>query len=557
MAINIDQILQNWDLLGLNNVEWAQRTKSILDSVLAVKPLAPGTQASPRGTAEEQQAYQTLQAFQSRELQAVADQLGLGSLEGVAAFDTPEGEKARQMVVDHLKGVIEKYSKSRVEMLQSTAAEDRSKLEQEYRNVLNAADAGSIEDARKYFESLPGGQGGSWLQRLDAINEQVTNYNSNPQYLELIGQQPLQLPGLTRTADGYELTSDVEAGIVPGTPEYQPSFGTQGVEPGTPGHSGTFTRVEQQPDGTFAILDANTGEVMESGLPSEAAALSRQNQLQAGSTPQLTGQPTVFATEPVLPEEQAALASGQATVATPEQLAQAGGATASATASITGSLSADTVVTGLETGVASQEAAFVASNPGVEVTPEMRAMWLAQARAEFSPYFQEQIRLAEFDLGTSLNRLIEDTRLRELELNVQTKEGFENLQQSLQQRGMLYGGEGGGTRGQEQRQFTEQANLNYYQLGRGLERGLQDVGMQGERTLGTAGAEQFFGGFSPVQSVGLLREGEPTFGPTQALDVFQPMGNILGDIPREQTYQEESRATDLEELERTEFSQFA
>ena len=55
----------------------------------------------------------------------------------------------------------------------------------------------------------------------------------------------------------------------------------------------------------------------------------------------------------------------------------------------------------------------------------------------------------------------------------------------------------------------------------------------------------------------MFREGEPVFGPTADLDVFQPLGDVMGTIPREQTFQEEGRALELEGAERDEFSQFA
>ncbi|MEK6849891.1 MAG: hypothetical protein AABY01_04980, partial [Nanoarchaeota archaeon] len=77
--------------------------------------------------------------------------------------------------------------------------------------------------------------------------------------------------------------------------------------------------VIQQADGTFAIMDAQ-GNVFEGGFANEQAALARQTQFVSGGTPGLTGQPTVFGTTPVNPQEQATVESGQASVATPEQL---------------------------------------------------------------------------------------------------------------------------------------------------------------------------------------------------------------------------------------------
>ena len=225
------------------------------------------------------------------------------------------------------------------------------------------------------------------------------------------------------------------------------------------------------------------------------------------------------------------------------------------TESLTGSSAADSVVGELESSVQKIESEAVAANPGLEVTAELRALWLAQAQAELDPFFQEQIRIAEFDLGTSLNRLIEDTRLRELQLNARTKEGFENLQTSLQNRGLLFGGEGGGVRGQEEGQFVDEARLQQFELGRGLERGLQDISSAAEQTLGTRGAEEFFSGqTAPVSSVGMFREGEPIFGTTRALDVFQPLGDITGTQPAGRTEAELTRASELEGLERERFS---
>lgn len=115
--------------------------------------------------------------------------------------------------------------------------------------------------------------------------------------------------GLTKTESGYIPTSEVST-IDTETTETSGSLGRTGE---------TLSIKQNEETGLYEVIGDSTGEVYGSS-ENLAEALAIQQQTQGGSTPSITGQPTVYATEPTTEEEQAAVASGEATVATEEQL---------------------------------------------------------------------------------------------------------------------------------------------------------------------------------------------------------------------------------------------
>lgn len=62
------------------------------------------------------------------------------------------------------------------------------------------------------------------------------------------------------------------------------------------------TQIKQNPDGTYSVIKAKTGEVLQDGLKTVATALAVGQQISGGSTPSLSGLPEVYAQTPTQAE---------------------------------------------------------------------------------------------------------------------------------------------------------------------------------------------------------------------------------------------------------------
>lgn len=237
------------------------------------------------------------------------------------------------------------------------------------------------------------------------------------------------------------------------------------------------------------------------------------------------------------------------------------GSTSSGATSGTGSYSGGSTLEDYTADVAAyvDNAASTAESQGFTVTPEMRAAYLEQARTELEPYYGEVIRLAELDLGTSLSRLVEDARASEATLTRQYGQSLTNTQSSLQNRGMLYGGGAnytGGVRGQEEQALADTYNEQFAGLGKNFDRNLQDTSLAFEKDLGSSAALEASQSLGTTQEVGRVLAGTPTFSLGADTNIFKPVGDLYGDINRDQTYNEQTRANSLETAERDLFSTY-
>lgn len=348
--------------------------------------------------------------------------------------------------------------------------------------------------------------------------------------------------------------------------------------------TGRSLKGSKQADGTYNIVDSNTGEVVEKGLADATMANARMTQLQSGGTPSLGGRPDLYAIEPTQQERNIPglgrafapyvdPATGQTvtpSVATPDQMQQFQAGTLenypTAIAGGAGGIGADDLTTTLEGAVATSETSALADDPSLVVTPEMRAAWLQEALDDLrnNRAYAEVIRNTEFDLGQSLNRLVEDTRLREIAAAQEYKTKLKAQTSSLQDRGFLYGGEGGGIRGQEERELADVTNLGLQGLQTQFRRGLEDYSQQAERTLGsgpyggfTQGAGGLQAALGTTQNVGRVIAGSPIYQTGGTIPVLSTLGGQYGELPRTIQTEALTRAEEKEGAFRDTFSQYA
>lgn len=395
----------------------------------------------------------------------------------------------------------------------------------------------------------------------------------------------LETPKITRTESGWIPTSEVT----------KPGDRTM--------KEGEATVVKQDAQGNYDILSANNGRTIADNVSTDLSqALAIQTQRQAGGTPPLSGRPDLYAVQPTQQEMQPGY--GQAftpyqeqgqtitpQVATLDQINQLRNGTLESfnqanniqsqqvvqpqpqpvfqppVTLVDQSTTQNQVNTAVNTNVNNTTNQLVtateqlvgqkeqaAAMQGVKVTADMRSAWLQEALVELKQnrYYQEVIRNTEFDLGTTLNRLVEDTRAREMNLAQQYKENLKGTQANLQNRGMLYGG----VRQQAEKDLADQTNFGLQQLGQNMQRGLQDTSMQGERTLGSSYASGLVPKLGNTNLVGRVLAGSPVFQTGEKTNVFQFQGGNYGDLTRSLEEQARVRAGEKESTYRDTFSQY-
>jgi flagellar motility protein MotE (MotC chaperone) len=294
-------------------------------------------------------------------------------------------------------------------------------------------------------------------------------------------------------------------------------------------------------------------------------AYARQQQLQTGSTPTVSGRPDLYVIDPLPGEAQSTITAPngeqvQPRAATAQELSARANNTltsfneayspqtttdsGSTTGAGTGDAVAEEAITALEEAASTKEAEATAENPNLEITPEMRATWVAEARDELAQnrYYQELFQNAETDLGISFSRLAEDLRVAESAVQTQYKRNLETTQGNLQQSGFLYGG----VRDRAERELAESTNTQLESINRQVGRSLQDVSREAERNLGTERFSSIANNLGSFNYAGRVIPGVPTFeagSPGASLTV---QGGQFGDIGRELELEVQTRAIEKE-----------
>jgi len=409
--------------------------------------------------------------------------------------------------------------------------------------------------------------------RQEALDAQIALENSLTTTQVTPDAKPTISAGTIGVKSSKPKTSTIKAAST--TSSASPSVAKEKPEP---------TIVRELPGGGYGIYGSKTGTLYDNKtyqtLPE---ALARQNVIMTGGAPTLAGRPDLLATAPganqtvesfidpetgqtitprvaTSPEMQAhgegtltsydvmrgLRAAPAGTIGAPGTYG-AGASTASgygSSSSSSSSAAETTITSGLEFGVQQKEAEAKSENPALIVTPEMRAQWLQEAYDELrgNRFYQEVIRNAEFDLGTSINRLIADTRLREMATVQDYKENLRATQGDLQDRGMLYGG----VRQGEERELADNTNLLLTGQEMNFLRGLQDTTKTGERYFGSDYAATLIPKFGTTQTVGRVIEGTPVFSAGSDTLAFTPLGGNYGSLPREIEEEARTRAGEKE-----------
>lgn len=183
-------------------------------------------------------------------------------------------------------------------------------------------------------------------------------------------------------------------------------------------------------------------------------------------------------------------------------------------------------------------------NPAIEITDEMKQLFLTQAKTELGGQFKQLFTQVETDLGTSFERIAQDYKARREQLGEQFGKTQEQTQASFARRGLEF------TTGADS---IKQAEAD---LAKGAQRELSgleastfgsaaDIGTKGERRIGFSEFQKV-----PVGSIGTgggLMTGAGQYGltgTTGSRALFSPTAGTRGSLEQEQTSAEKLKQLD-------------
>ena len=183
-------------------------------------------------------------------------------------------------------------------------------------------------------------------------------------------------------------------------------------------------------------------------------------------------------------------------------------------------------------------------NPTIEITPEMTAQFLSQAKTELNPYYSSYIDSIKGDLQNDLNTLSEKYKLQKEDAIAQFKTSLGVQGENEATRGTIFSG--GRTSRLGSLQESSQRSLE----------SLQNAALSTAKTAGTT-AERDIGSLglsnltSPSIETGRLSTlGEGQYQPISMSSLYQPTGGIYGTTTQNRTTAEQLRVAELEEAER-------
>lgn len=186
-------------------------------------------------------------------------------------------------------------------------------------------------------------------------------------------------------------------------------------------------------------------------------------------------------------------------------------------------------------------------NPSITITPEMTAKFLDQAKTEINPYYSQIIKQAQDDIQRSFTRTSEDYSRRERDIGLQYGKALENTQEDFARRGLAFSSR----RDEAEKNLATEATTALEDAQRQAQRQAQDIGTQGERTLGSSlfnSNASIRTGSTPIVN----RPGQYGLQTgTGTRNLFTPTGGVTGEIERRKLFDEKQRVQELENNERS------
>lgn len=181
-------------------------------------------------------------------------------------------------------------------------------------------------------------------------------------------------------------------------------------------------------------------------------------------------------------------------------------------------------------------------NPDIEISPSQIIQFLADAKTELDPYYQEQIGLAQKDFDRAIKETQADWETQTGRLQEPLQRQLETQAEAEAQAGTAFSS----GRVERQKSYIDKQQQAIDDAARTASRGIGNLGRQAERTLGSS----FFSGANAglsggINEIQISPEGKIMTG--QRILPFTPEGGIMGTIPRQRKFNEEQRIGELSE----------
>lgn len=185
-------------------------------------------------------------------------------------------------------------------------------------------------------------------------------------------------------------------------------------------------------------------------------------------------------------------------------------------------------------------------NPSIEITPEMTAKFLEQAKTESAPYYSQLISQAQQDLTKGFGNIAQDYQANVRDIGQAYGQNLENTQESFARRGLEFSSD----RTRAEQQLAESATKSIESAKQAAQRSASTLGTSGERQLGSS----FFQtpsaletGYKPITGQA-GQYGITSGGGRETL--FNPTGGTTGTLEQQRLADEEKRKLELINNER-------
>ncbi len=182
-------------------------------------------------------------------------------------------------------------------------------------------------------------------------------------------------------------------------------------------------------------------------------------------------------------------------------------------------------------------------NPYVEITPALAAQFLDQATKELSPYYQEQVTLAQKDLQRRQDYEVSTYGAQEQQMEREYGQNLDTTQETMAQKGFGYSGR----RVVAEDRLAESAQAAIDAARRNLSYTMGDVASSAERQLGSAGVTAV--GVPMLSSKPTVMAGQRTFARTgESSPLYSLTGGLLGEMEKSKQTNVSQRQSQIEEL---------
>lgn len=181
-------------------------------------------------------------------------------------------------------------------------------------------------------------------------------------------------------------------------------------------------------------------------------------------------------------------------------------------------------------------------NPNIEIEPSKVQEFLDQAKLEIDPYYSEVISNYSQDLKISLDRMKEDYQKTIVRAEDTFKQNLGVQAENEAQAGLTYGSE----RGVRLNRSITDANNVLGDAATGLARANQDAAIAAERKIGSSAFNNLGLSYGATE-YGASQNG---FAAKGTRSLFNPAGNLMGELPKMRTSDEIIRQNELIAAER-------